>query len=175
MNTDNFQPRDYKLSIDADIINKDDLPPCKHCGELISEHAQDNDPPYACLGDYIYTVMREPSYGGFYGGDPRNFHPDHEACSAKEIEAHRQACIAADRAYKEYALRSGGCVPNQYVLPELNLQCDSCQHRTFGLGVTTYPFEQTYYEPIESPQEFNAKQKMLILKASDIIEREELE
>ena len=32
------------------------------------------------------------SYGYFHGGDPTTFSPDHESCSAEEIEAHRIAC-----------------------------------------------------------------------------------
>lgn len=37
------------------------------------------------------------SYGGFYGGDPRKFHPDHECCTADEIAAHAAACREWDQ------------------------------------------------------------------------------
>ena len=34
----------------------------------------------------------EPSYGHFSGGDPRNFSPDVDCCTEKEINAWKQAC-----------------------------------------------------------------------------------
>lgn len=37
------------------------------------------------------------SYGGYYGGDPRKFHPDEEVCSEAEIAAHKAACEAWNR------------------------------------------------------------------------------
>ena len=42
-------------------------------------------------------ALVDESYGPFPGGDPRSFEPDHEVCSAEEIEAHRLACIAWDK------------------------------------------------------------------------------
>ena len=38
----------------------------------------------------------ETSYGHFYGGDPRDFHPDEECSTESEREAHRLACEAAE-------------------------------------------------------------------------------
>jgi hypothetical protein len=31
-------------------------------------------------------------YGFYHGGDPREFHPDYECCSEKEIADHKAAC-----------------------------------------------------------------------------------
>jgi hypothetical protein len=42
-------------------------------------------------------ALVDESYGPFPGGDPRSFEPDHEVCTAEEIEAHRLACIAWDK------------------------------------------------------------------------------
>lgn len=36
--------------------------------------------------------LAEPSYGNFYGGDPRDFWPDQEACTRAEIIAWMAAC-----------------------------------------------------------------------------------
>ena len=33
-----------------------------------------------------------PLYGGFPGGDPRDFEPDEDCCTNEEIENHRKAC-----------------------------------------------------------------------------------
>jgi hypothetical protein len=37
------------------------------------------------------------SYGSFYGGDPRRFHPDPECSTDAERAAHAEACKAWDR------------------------------------------------------------------------------
>lgn len=37
------------------------------------------------------------TYGGWYGGDPRDFEPDPECSTPEEREAHRLACEAAER------------------------------------------------------------------------------
>ena len=36
-------------------------------------------------------------YGPFHGGDPRDFFPDEECCTAEEIERHRLACEAWEK------------------------------------------------------------------------------
>lgn len=38
----------------------------------------------------------EPIYGFYHGQDPRTFSPDHESCTEKEIQAHKDMCKAAD-------------------------------------------------------------------------------
>ena len=40
----------------------------------------------------------EVIYGFFHGGDPRNFYPDYECCSPKEISDHKAACELWDQA-----------------------------------------------------------------------------
>lgn len=39
----------------------------------------------------------EASYGGFHGGDPRDFHPDPECSTEDERARHRGACEAWNR------------------------------------------------------------------------------
>lgn len=36
----------------------------------------------------------EDEYGHYMGGDPRDFTPDLESCTAEEIRAHAEACAA---------------------------------------------------------------------------------
>lgn len=139
-----------------DEANFDNLPRCKHCGDMIEEHAQDGDPPYACLSEYIFTSQQEPTYGGFYGGDPRNFYPEAECCSEKELKAHADACSLANQ------MQAKG--------EKLVLDADSCCCRKFGIGVTVYPFDQTYYEPVE----YNVELPPTITELETIDESEEL-
>lgn len=47
-------------------------------------------------------------YGGFHGGDPREFSPDLECCTAAEIAAHAAACEAVERG-------EDSCVPAQVI------------------------------------------------------------
>ena len=41
--------------------------------------------------------MKEPVYGVFPGGDPRDFSPDPEASTEKELALHKEHCAAWDR------------------------------------------------------------------------------
>lgn len=68
------------------------------------------------------------SYGGYYGGDPRRFFPDHEACSAEEIAAHRAACAAWDRGERPDP-RTRSCSAEE-----------GCE-RPYGVGVTVHDGE----------------------------------
>lgn len=45
--------------------------------------------------------VEEYGYGGFLGGDPRDFQPDSECCSPEELAAHKEACALFDTAEKE--------------------------------------------------------------------------
>ena len=48
--------------------------------------------------DYLRECANPmPSYGYFHGGDPRDFFPDAEVCTAEEMAAHKAACEAWDR------------------------------------------------------------------------------
>lgn len=44
------------------------------------------------IAERIRERNGEVMYGYFPGGDPREFHPDEESCSADELEAHKRAC-----------------------------------------------------------------------------------
>lgn len=68
------------------------------------------------------------SYGYSPGGDPRNFTPDEEVCSPRELENHRLACEAWNKG-DEQVIQSG-CV----VLPDGSIL--NISH--FGLGTYMY-------------------------------------
>jgi hypothetical protein len=65
------------------------------------------------------------TYGGHYGGDPRKFFPDEEACTAEELAAHKAACDAWNRG-DQVEVRTRSC--------SLTLGCE----RPFGVGVTVH-------------------------------------
>lgn len=114
----------------------DGLPPCKHCGQDIHEHVADSDPAWMCH----YEYQREPCYGYFSGGDPRDFHPDCEDSTPEEIANWKQACIEAERLQekRELPCPSGwGRLADGTVFHMLRAP--------FGIGVCTYP--PTFYEP----------------------------
>lgn len=48
------------------------------------------------IADRIREQNGEVGYGYFLGGDPRDFTPDEESCSAEEIENHKRACQLMD-------------------------------------------------------------------------------
>jgi len=90
----------------------------------------------------IFTEEAEGvSYGGYPGGDPRDFTPDGECCTPEEIAAHKAACEAWERGdfteprhgrhAVEIALKDGtkavghGCI------------------NPYGIGVYTYHNEES--------------------------------
>lgn len=110
----------------------DDRPPCKHCGELLSDHIADSDPPWMCRQEI------QGIYGFFNGGDPRNFHPDAGDCTPEELENHRKAC--------EYVEQCGEALPCPSGWVELPDGATAHVLRApFGIGFTTFP--PTHYEP----------------------------
>lgn len=48
--------------------------------------------------DYLrHAANPEAIYGYYPGGDPRDFSPDPECCTAAELAAHKEACAAWER------------------------------------------------------------------------------
>lgn len=80
------------------------------------------------------------SYGGYYGGDPRKFFPDHECCSPYELAAHKAACDAWDRG-DQIDVRTRPCSPE--------LGCE----RPLGVGVTVHDDETEDLDDSEPDRE----------------------
>jgi hypothetical protein len=114
----------------------EDLPACKNCGEAFADHLDTGD-NYLCP----YEHQRPPHYGGFQGGDPRNFHPDGELSGPHEIGNHRKACEEADRMVKEKKSPDLENPSSFTVGPDYTAFTD---RRPFGVGVTTFP--EVFYE-----------------------------
>lgn len=105
---------------------------CYHCGRDFADHIyqQDSINKYLCA-----DLQQDTKYGGFHGGDPRNFHPDYEVCDEREITRHNLACKEAE---KNPAKR--------------NLPHDFCGSRKFGIG-TQVIFIETWFEPMDATEE----------------------
>lgn len=48
------------------------------------------------VAERLRTDDGDVGYGYFHGGDPRDFCPDPECCTEKEIAAHKRACELMD-------------------------------------------------------------------------------
>jgi hypothetical protein len=62
---------------------------------------------------------QESGYGAFKGGDPREFHPDHECCNDDEIARWRKACEEWNEA------EDAGVTPEAIERPSCCLRTDS--------------------------------------------------
>ena len=57
----------------------------------------------------LRAATPETSYGGFYGGDPRNFSPDPECSTETERTAHAAACAEWDKG-NEITIEADRCM-----------------------------------------------------------------
>jgi len=98
---------------------------CGHCHREYADHNYDTELElYRCPEQQYIN-----GYGGFYGGDPRLFFPDHECCSETEIANHKPE----------------PCESGWTVIAGASVHIFASQ---FGIGGYNVPIE-TYFEPIE--------------------------
>ena len=82
---------------------------------------------------------QETGYGGFKGGDPREFWPDYECCSAEEVALWRACCDKWNEAdAKGITLDPENM---QFCRDELGISGNGWK---FGIGVYTVEFEQVW-------------------------------
>lgn len=117
---------------------------CANCHCEFAEHnyVKDSIDKYACP----YPLQGEISYGGFYGGDPRNFHPDYECCTPEEIARWKEACEKAEQLEAD---RNLPC-PSFWIRTEHGHAHVNCQ--PFGIG-TNVETIATFFEPAEHDYE----------------------
>ncbi len=124
---------------------------CANCGKDYADHnyAEGKPNPWSCP-----EQQYEDGYGGFHGGDPRNFYPDCECCSEEEIENHRQACAAWDAAEA-----AGSKLEPEKCESGWQLLAGSVVHvfqSRFGIGCYRWPIE-SYFEPFEGSAQEKAE------------------
>lgn len=84
-------------------------------------------------GATVRTItVKEPIYGGFHGGDPREFSQDEECATAEEQIAYQEACKAWNEGRQE-EYEQANCA----VSPGLIV----CSSGSFGLGVSEVEME----------------------------------
>lgn len=84
-------------------------------------------------------TVREPTYGGFHGGDPRDFHQDPEGSTDAEKAAHLEACKAWDEGRQEDYERARCLVPASVTTEGQERHGFKCTSGAFGFG--TYEIE----------------------------------
>lgn len=85
-------------------------------------------------------------YGGYYGGDPRKFHPDEECCTPEELKAHKEHCAAWDRGLRP---EPGGHISEYDKDGRLVLHI---ARNPFGLGITIFDDEEETGEEEEDKE-----------------------
>jgi hypothetical protein len=109
----------------------DSLPPCSWCGCGIHEHCKDSEPAWMCPPEFQIGSR----YGCFTGGDPRDFFPDAESCTPKELANWQQACDLANLLDSQRTLPC----PSGYVRDESGKVIAHITRVPFGIGVQNYP------------------------------------
>ena len=77
----------------------------------------------------------EVAYGGFHGGDPRDFRPDVDDCADDEIARWYRACVAASRLEVEGRLAEAMRPPGCWWLGDNATKSGD----GFGIGVCLFP------------------------------------
>lgn len=118
------------------VSSRTDLPAA--C-DIIERLEAENERLREALEGILPTIEEwaEPQsgYGGFHGGDPRNFHPDAECSTDEERAAHKAACELADAAEagRELPCPSGWATIGEYR--------NYINRQPFGLGCYTWEDE----------------------------------
>jgi sarcosine oxidase delta subunit len=125
--------------------------PCSNCGCDFADHEyiKDSIDQYECP-----YPEQDSSYGFFNGGDPRDFCPDHECCTAEEIASHKEACEAflnADR--HGLAIELVDC-PSGF--EDVEGGRIHVLRAPYGIGTQTYS-TVTYFEPVEYSETANSE------------------
>ena len=118
---------------------------CQNCHREFAEHnyVKDSIDKYKCP-----VPRQESGYGGFNGGDPRNFHPDYECSTEKERENHRKACDLWDEAEARGESPTPEKCPSGWIFDDNGKAVAHVFRTPYGLGIYTYSYE-TFFEARE--------------------------
>lgn len=113
---------------------------CANCYREFADHNYllDSMDKYQCP-----TPQHETGYGYFPGGDPRDFHPDHECCTPEEIAAHREACEAWDKGDKPETPPG-----SRYLYDDEGKVVAHVCGGKFGIGIYQLEIE-SWFEPLD--------------------------
>jgi hypothetical protein len=113
-------------------VNVKDDTKCANCHRDFADHnyVKDSITRYICPDPRV-----ESGYGGFNGGDPRDFHPDAECCSAKELEAHKKACELWDSAEAKGEKPSPERCPSGWIYDDSGKFVAHVLRMPYGIGI----------------------------------------
>lgn len=117
---------------------------CRNCGREFADHnyVKDSIDKYKCP-----HPGQDAVYGGFHGGDPRNFHPDGECTTDSERAAHKKACELFDEAEaKGIEPTPEACPSGWKELGGTRVHVFSCP---YGLGMNVHEYDQ-FFEAFET-------------------------
>jgi hypothetical protein len=122
---------------------------CCNCHREFADHdyVKDSIDQYKCP-----ILCQETGYGGFNGGDPRNFHPDAEECRPTELEAHRKACEIWNESEAKGETPEPEKCPSGWIYNDEGEVIAHVLRMPYGIGVYTISHE-TLFEPIEYDEE----------------------
>lgn len=118
---------------------------CANCGREFADHdyVPDSINQYMCPHPHV-----ESGYGHFYGGDPRDFHPDYECCTEQEISNHRKACALWNECEARGVTPDPEQCPSGWIYGEDGKAIAHVLRSPYGIGCYTVEFEQ-FFEPRE--------------------------
>lgn len=89
---------------------------------------------------------QESGYGGFKGGDPRTFCPDHECCTEKEMDDYRKACELWNEAERKGETPTPEKCPSGWIRDEQGKIIAHVLASPYGIGIYAFEFDQ-FWEP----------------------------
>ena len=118
---------------------------CINCYCDFADHTYVKD----SIIDYKCPHPRQESvYGGFHGGDPRDFHPDSECCSQTELSAHKLACELWYEAEAQGKTPEPEDCPSGWLYDDDGKAIAHVLRCPYGIGISTWQ-EETFFEPSE--------------------------
>ena len=115
---------------------------CKNCGDEFANHMYVEGDAWKCPKPHV-----EFGYGFFAGGDPRQFHPDYESCSADEITNHKSACVLWDAAEARGETPTPEACPSGWVHDGAGNRIAHVLRAPYGIGGYSYEFDQYFVMP----------------------------
>lgn len=116
---------------------------CGCCGAEFADHTYDEpEKAYKCPTPHV-----ESGYGFFAGGDPRDFSPDGESCTPKEIANHKAACALWNEAAGRGETPEPEKCPSGWLYDEAGKPIMHVLRAPYGIGVYSYEFDRYFEMP----------------------------
>ena len=122
---------------------------CANCGDEFGNHNYVD----GSLTQYRCPRLRQESlYGFFLGGDPRDFYPDNEACSEREMKNHAAACKLWNEAEAAGFKPTPEACPSGWIYDDNGKAIAHVLRAPYGIGTSTWE-EESFFEKREADYE----------------------